>query len=135
MTEKFVTKSGEEHGLIKSVGNSVPFDDFKHFSPANKAKAEKLKKEEHRIVKARYINYRGPNERLSTEYCRWSGDPIESYHLIPGETYPLPMGLVNQVNDPNKWLKQRTDLLDAYERPILKEGPGEKVHELVSVEF
>ena len=39
------TASGEQHGLINTLTNSVPFDDFKSMTPANKAKLEKEKKE------------------------------------------------------------------------------------------
>lgn len=135
MTKTLVAPNGEEHGLIKTVANSVPFDDFKHMDGPTKAKAEKQKKEDARIVKARYINHRGPNERLTKPYCRWAGDHIQTWHLIPGETYELPMGLVNEVNDPNKRLKQRSELLDADGRPTTKDGPGEILHELVAVGF
>ena len=66
-----VTPSGERHGIVNRVGNSCQDNDFKHFTPENKKKAEALKKEEHRIVKARYINHNGPHENLDC-WKTWS---------------------------------------------------------------
>lgn len=93
-----VTPGGEQHGLVNEIGNSVPFDDFKHMTEANREKARKLKKEDNRIVKATYINLKNTSKRLDKPYCRWAGDPIQHYHLIPGETYEVPWGFVNEVN-------------------------------------
>lgn len=134
MEKEMIYKNGEKHGLINSVANSVPDNDFKHMTPENKAKAQKLRKEESKMVKARYLNHRGSHERLSMPYCRWAGDPINTYHLIPGEIYELPMGLINQINN-NPGLPKRSELLDANGRPTLIEGVAEKIHEMVPVGF
>ena len=50
------TASGEQHGLVNTLTNSVPFDDFKNMAPNIKAKAEKEKKEDARLVKVEYKN-------------------------------------------------------------------------------
>ncbi len=126
------TATGEEHGLINQVGNSVPFDDFKNFSPEAKAKAEKLKKEESKIVKARYINHKGTMNRLEKPYCRWSGDPIQFWKLIPGEVYDLPMGFINEVNASG--LKIRSERVDA-QGESKTDGGLEREHELVPLSF
>lgn len=130
-----VTPSGERHGIINRVANSVKDDGFKHMSPETKAKAEKLKKEEARIVKARYINYQGPNERLVKPYMRWAGDTIDYYNLIPDQVYELPMGFINEVNDPSKRKPKRSGLMDAQGRPLPEDGPGEIIHQLIPVNF
>lgn len=130
-----MTTSGERHGLINSIPSSIPNNDFKHMSPETKKKAEALKKEESRIVKARYINHRGMNERLTKPYMRWAGDNIDTYHLIPGESYDLPYGFVKEINDPNKRLKRRSDLVGANGDAIAFDGPGEQIHELVPLSF
>src|ERR1700742_2750658 len=93
-----VTANGEEHGLVDEMANSVQFDDFKHMSEATREKAKKLKKEDNKIVKARYINIKNPTKRLDKPYCKWAGDPIQKWHLIPGEVYEVPLGFVNEVN-------------------------------------
>lgn len=128
------TATGEIHGLINEVGNSVPFDDFKHFTPANKAKAEKLKKEESKIVKARYINHKGMMNRLEKPYCRWAGDNIQFWRLIPGEVYDLPMGFVNEVNSA-VGLAQRSERVDANGVPSKRDSAPEREHELVPLSF
>lgn len=132
MTVLMVTASGEQHGLINTVANSVKDDGFKHMTPETKAKAEKLRKEEKKIVKARYLNHRGMHERLTRPYCRWAGDQIQTYHLIPGQVYDLPLGFVNEVN--NSGLVRRSKN-DTDRTPVGKIEGVDKIHELVPVNF
>lgn len=137
-----LTTAGEQHGLLNTLANSVPFDDFKHMKPETKSKCEKLKKEESRKVRARYINHRGQHERLSMPYCRWSGEPIQMWHFIPNHVYEVPMGLINQVNDSAKRIPQRADLISRDGQNVTSDGsptrkdlPGEIIHEFVPVNF
>lgn len=125
--------NGERHGHINRVANSVPDNGFQHMTPENKVKAEKMKKEDHRVVKARYLNHRGKHERLTKPYCRWAGDPIDTYHLIPGQEYSLPKGFVDEVNN-SPGLPQRSEILDADGIPTAKDEAF-KIHELVPVGF
>lgn len=133
------TAAGEQHGLINTLTNSVQFDDFKHMAPAIKAKCEKAKKEDARIVKARYINHRGKHERLSKPYCKWAGDPIQQWHLIPGYTYDLPLGLINEVNAVRMPIRSGLVSVDGQDlnngAPLDKDSEGEKIHELVPASF
>lgn len=128
-----VTTSGEEHGLINRIANSSKDDGFKNMTPENKAKAEKLKKEEIRKVRARYENTRGDHERLTKPYCRWPGDPIETWHFIPGEVYEVPMGLVNEVNE--KYIPERADKIRKDGTEVKKDGKGEQIHRFIPVSF
>lgn len=136
------TAGGEEHGLINTLTNSVPFDDFKNMTPANKEKLKKEKKEDDKIVKVEYINSRGKHERLTKPYCRYAGDPIQIYHLIPGKIYELPMGFVKEVNDPLKKIPKRSGLvsvngesINADESPLSRDQEGEQIHRLVPAGF
>src|ERR1700679_3430546 len=104
------TESGELHGLINTLTNSVPADDFKNFKPEHKKELERQKKEDSKIVKAEYMNSRGRHERLTKPYCKYAGDPIEIWHFIPGKVYEVPLGLVKEVNDKNKIMKKRAGL-------------------------
>ncbi len=133
------TGSGELHGLINTLTNSVPFDDFKHMTPPNKAKMEKEKKEDARLVKVEYLNSRGKHERLTKPYCKYAGDPIQIWHFIPGKTYEIPLGLVKEVNDKNKIMKKRSGLLEIDGEKVTKEGSpldkdedGEWLHKFVA---
>lgn len=135
------TASGEQHGLINTLTNSVVFDDFKNMDPKTKAKAEKEKKEDSRLVKIKYINSRGKHERLTKPYCRWAGDPIQQWHLIPGFVYEVPMGFVKEVNDAPK-MPKRSGLvsvdgqdLNATGAPLDKDQEGEPLHLLVPATF
>lgn len=136
------TAGGEAHGLINTLTNKVKFNDFRGFSPEDKAKCEKQKKEEARIVKAEYMNSRGRHERLTKPYCRWAGDPIQIWHFIPGKVYEVPVGLVNEVNDESKYLKQRSGLVSIDgnpvsrdERPLDNDTEGSWLHKMVPVGF
>src|SRR5579864_4674783 len=95
------TASGEQHGLLYQLSNSVPFDDFKHMKPEHRKEVIAQKKEDDKIVKAEYLNSRGKHERLTKPYCRYAGDPIQMWHFIPGKQYDVPLGLVKEVNDKN----------------------------------
>lgn len=134
-----VTAGGEQHGLINQVGNSVKDDGFKHMEPEWRAKAEKLKKEDSKVVKARYINKRGTHERLSKPYCRWAGEPIQMWHFIPNHTYDVPMGLVNEIN--SKKVIKRSGLLSVDGKDVNGGTPtsldtfDECIHEFVPVSF
>ncbi len=117
-----IDNSGELHGLINTLTNSVVFDDFKNFKPEHKKELEKQKKEDARLVKAEYLNSRGRHERLKKVYCRYAGDPIQIWNFIPGKIYEVPLGLVNEVNDKNKILPKRSGLLEVDGKEVTKEG-------------
>ena len=136
------TAGGEMHGLINTLTNSVPFDDFKHMKAEHKKEMEKQKKEDSRLVKAEYMNSRGKHERLTKPYCRYAGDPIQIWHFIPGKVYEVPLGLVNEVNDKSKIMKRREGLLSIdgnpvqkNEAPLAKDEEGEFLHKFVPVGF
>jgi len=136
------TDKGEEHGLINTLTNSVPFDEFKNMKPEHKKQLESQKKEDSKIVKAEYMNSRGRHERLTKPYCKYSGDPIQIWHFIPGKVYEVPIGLVNEVNDKNKIMKKRSGLVSIDGSPVTRdESPlgsdqdGDWLHKFVSVSF
>lgn len=134
MTKTLIAENGERHGLINTVANSVHDTEFKYMTPENRTKAEKMRKEDSRLVKARYMNHRGTHERLTKPYCRWAGDPIQTWHFIPGEVYELPKGLVDEVNR-SPGLAKRSEILDLNGMPTKKDGANEKLHEFVPVGF
>lgn len=136
------TASGELHGLINSLTNSVPFDDFKNMKPEHKKELERQKKEDARLVKAEYMNSRGRHERLTKPYCKYAGDPIQIWHFIPGKVYEVPLGLVNEVNDKNKVMKKRSGLVSLDEKNVTEDGSplatdqeGEFLHKFIPVGF
>ena len=136
------TAGGELHGLINTLTNSVPFDDFKNMKPEHKKDLEKQKKEDGRLVKAEYMNSRGRHERLTKPYCKYAGDPIQIWHFIPGKTYEVPLGLVNEVNDKNKIMKRREGLVSldgnpvtSTEAPLSRDEEGEWLHKFTPVSF
>lgn len=136
------TAGGEVHGLINTLTNSVPFDDFKSMKPEEKKEAEKQKKEDAKLVKAEYMNSRGRHERLTKPYCKYAGDPIQMWHFIPGYTYTVPMGLVNEVNDKNKIMKKTVGLvsIDGADvnpngAPLREDRDGDWLHKFTPVSF
>lgn len=141
MTILLATASGEQHGLINTLTNAVQFDDFKNMDPKVKAKVEKEKKEDARLVKARYINHRGKHERLTKPYCKYAGDPIQQWHFIPGYVYTVPFGLIKEVNETYGALPERSGLQSVdgdnvtNGTPLEKDRPGDPIHEFVPVSF
>lgn len=134
------TALGEQHGLINTLTNSCENNDFKHMTPTNKAKLEKEKKEDARLVKMEYVNRVGKHERLTKPYCRYAGDPILMYHLIPGKVYELPVGFVREVNEMRNM--KRSGLLEVDGEKINRDGtPLEKdveadwVHKLIPASY
>ncbi len=109
------TNSGEAHGKINVLTNSVVNDDFKHMAPETKAKAQKEKKEDGRIVKV-------------------------EWHLIPGHVYELPMGFVKEVNGTKMPTRSGLVSLDGKDlnkdgSPLDKDSDGEQIHRLFPVSF
>lgn len=129
-----VTPAGEQHGLINVLANSVANNDFKYMDPSLKAKAEKEKKEDAKMVKAQYLNSRGNNERLTKPYCRWAGDPIQIWHFIPGKTYEVPLGLINEVNS-KKNISRAGKCDESGENPQERDQEEEPLHRFVPVGF
>ncbi len=128
-----VTASGEEHGMIKQLANSVQGDGFQHMTPEAKAEAQRKKKEDSRLVKARYLNSRGKGERLSKPYCRNAGEPIQFWKFIPGQVYEIPKGLIDEVNAVKNMV--RADLLDEDGKPRAKDEEEAPLHQFVPVGF
>ena len=142
MTVAMATASGESHGLINVLTNSLPFDKFKNMKPEYKKELERQKKEDSRMVKAEYLNSRGKHERLTKPYCKYAGDPIQIWHFIPGRVYEVPIGLVNEVNDQNKVMKKRSGLVSLDGNNLNKDGApldrdedGEWLHKFAAVGF
>lgn len=136
------TAGGEVHGLINTLTNSVPFDDFKNMKPEHKKELERQRKEDSKLVKAEYLNSRGRHERLTKPYCKYAGDPIQIWHFIPGKTYEVPLGLVNEVNDSSKKIPKRSGLVSVDgapvrkdEAPLDKDEEGDWLHKFVSSGF
>jgi len=136
------TAGGEMHGMINTLTNSVPFDDFKNMKPEHKKELEKQKKEDSRLVKAEYMNSRGRHERLTKPYCKYAGDPIQIWHFIPGHVYEVPLGLVKEVNDKNKIMKKRSGLVSIDgnavtkdENPLSDDQEGDWLHRFSAVGF
>lgn len=134
MTLTQVTSSGLEHGLINTIGNSVQDNDFKHFDEKTKADLKKQKKEDEKIVKARYVNSRGKGERYEAPYAKYPGQPITMWRLIHDHVYDLPKGLVEEINAMPS-LIQRSEILDTSGKPTVKDGSGEKLHQCYPVSF
>lgn len=133
MQLKRVTARGEEHGLINTLGNSVQGDNMKRFAPEHREEMKKLKEEECRMVKARYVNHRGKHERLTKPYCRWAGEPIQIWHFIPGQEYEVPMGLVKDINEAVPESKKPDPELEQGATGLV-EGK-DKIHEFIAVGF
>jgi hypothetical protein len=132
------TATGEQHGLIQNLPNSVPYDDFKRMDPKHAEDAKKKLKDDKKTVKARYINRRGINERLEKPYCAGPGEPIQIWKFIPEYTYDVPKGLVEEVNAsriPKREGLQSVGGKDVNGGAPLSRDEQEIVHEFVPLSF
>lgn len=136
---KKCTANGEEHGLIGLLPNAVPFDDFKHMTPEHKSECQKKLKRDKELIRGRYINRRGINERLEKPYCAGAGEPIQLWKLIPEHTYDLPRGMIDEVNASR--MPVRADLVSVDGKSVnrddipLQKDSFEIIHEIVPVSF
>lgn len=139
MQIKMVTANGEEHGLINTLSNHSPEKGDNGINPKIKSAYDKRRKDDAKMVKARYIA-KNTAERLDKPYCRYAGDPIHMYHLIPGYVYELPMGFIEEINEMQ--MPQRSGLVSLNGENITSDGSPlaedrmiERTHQLVPVSF
>lgn len=93
------TASGEEHGLLRKLGNAVKADQgCQNMTPEQKTEIEKKRKEDNKLVKARFIHRNEENGKLDKPYVRYAGDPIQVWKFLNGYEYEVPKGLVDEVN-------------------------------------
>ncbi len=111
------TESGEEHGLIGVVSNSVPNSEGKRFKEKDRVAMQKMRDEQSRMVKARFINTKGKTDPYPVPYMKWDGDPILTYKLLPNYDYEVPKGLVDDFN--NRQCMERSGLLDVNGKPLM----------------
>ncbi len=130
---KQTTNEGLAHGLINTLANSVNAKCEEKIKSTKKDEYEKLKKRDSEIVKARYINYLGNNERLETSYLKYACDSITQWRFLNNVIYSLPRGLVDIVNGAFKKSKKRSELINKDGLPMQKEESGDKIHEFVGV--
>jgi len=136
MTEVIIHKrTGLQHGCINTIGNSVPDTGFKRFAEKDRATMEKKKKDDDKIVKAQYLHKDGGEERLERPYCMWAGQPITMWRFFHGETYDVPKGLVDDVNDPKKKMKKRSGLIGTNGQPLDTDQVEPGLHMFVPVGF
>jgi hypothetical protein len=93
-----LTASGEEHGLINQLPNSVKTENLEHMTPELRADVQKKIKDACKIVRARYINRRNPDARFTKPYCAGGGKPIQIWKLISDHVYDLPKGFIEELN-------------------------------------
>lgn len=139
MALTLVNAMGEQHGLLASLPNSVPFDDFKNYAPELREKLRKEKKENDRLVKVRYINHQEQARGRFEQPYVTPGEPIQIWRLIHDHEYTLPYGFVKQINDLRGVQREGLQSVDGKEvqnsgAPIQRDKPM-RIHECVPVSF
>lgn len=135
------TVTGEEHGLIGSLPNSVPDTGYKHCEEKLRQTLLKRDKDDSKTVKARYVNYEEKElGRNKLDYIR-AGQPIQQWRFIHGHEYILPMGVVREFNNKSRMMARRSGLQSIDGIEVQKSGaPTEKdtfsrFDELIPVSF
>ena len=133
--KKVRSTDGLEHGLINTVGNSVPDNGFKRFPENVREEMKKKKKESERLVEAQFLHKDGKNERLERPYMEWEGQPITMWRFLHGETYHLPKGLVDDVNAEYRRPKKRSGMIGANGKVLESDEREEPLFRFVPVGF
>ncbi len=89
--------NGVEHGLVKSVSNSVKFN-LKRFAEKDRESMKKLRDDECKLVTVTYLNLENSLYPLEMMYCDWDGEPLQSWKFIHEHQYTVPAGLVKKIN-------------------------------------
>lgn len=126
-----VTEGGIKHGLTNYMANSVSKQEFK--DPKMKEKVEKQKAHDGEIIKARYINRKETNGKLSKSYMKYAGEPLTQWLFLSNEVYDVYRGLVEEVNSAHLKIKKRSDLLDKDGKALECDQPADIEHEFVGV--
>lgn len=107
MSMLLVTALGEEHGLIRKLANSVKESKG---TPERKSEIEKQRKDDARIVRARYNNRKNQiSGKFEKAYVRHPGDPIQVWKFLTGYEYDIPMGLINEVNSSGRPIRDKDE--------------------------
>jgi len=126
------TKGSEEHGLLKTLPNSVKKDKS---GVSGKTKEDRIKQkaDNARIVKVRYIHRKDQlGGKLQIPYCLGAGEPIQMWTFLSGEEYEVPFGLVKQVNESDgRVIRKGNDTKGDPKQIVGKE----RTHEFIPVGF
>jgi hypothetical protein len=135
MELKHRTPNGVEHGLINTLGNSVPDNGFKRFAEKDRVWMEKEKKEKEKMVNVRYLHAHGDNPEgtqqwLERPYMEYEGQPITVWRFLHDHVYTIPKGLMDMVNK-QPALPRRSEIVNQNGKPTNVEGKGTKIHRFV----
>lgn len=61
-------------------------------------KFEQMRKEDRRLVKGIFQDNELKGGNVTFPFRKWKGDPVETFTLIDGQEYELPMGVVKHLN-------------------------------------
>ncbi len=123
------TTSGEEHGLMKVVSNSVVDSEGKRFKEKDREAMKKQRAEDSKMVRVTYINTKGSKFPFEIPYCMWDGDPILSYKFLADQDYDIPKGLMDLVN--KKRIQKRSGLLDKSGKELMQDTQEPYEHRFV----
>lgn len=110
--ERQVTESGEEHGMMRVLPNSISDHKYQNLKDPHKAEMNKRHKRAMELVEVEYINLQNQeNGRFEGWYgASWPGEPIRKFKCLTGERYVIPRGLMEQVNE-DMGYRERTGLV------------------------
>lgn len=127
------TLNGVEHGLLNTLINQVSKKSrFKNMEPKQKSDAEAKILRDSKIERVRYINYANQdNGCLVKDYYVAAGEPIYLFKFLHDHIYDVPLGLIEEVNDPTRKVPQREGLIGKDNVPLNSDGPAKRVHHFI----
>lgn len=93
-----------------------------------------LRDKDREIVKGIFRYHEVPGGSLSFPFKKWKEDELETYHLVDGQVYSLPLGVAVHLNK-NCWYPVHAYSLDENGKPAMKIGKKVRRCSFQSLEF
>lgn len=85
-------------------------------------------------VRGKFIFHEIPGGNIRFAFRKYKQDPIETYNLIDGQIYTLPLGVAKHLNK-NCWYPVHHYALDDAGKPVMKVGQKVRRCSFQSLEF
>lgn len=93
-----------------------------------------LRDKDREMVRGKFIFHEVPSGMLSFSFKKWKEDPVETFNLVDGEIYTIPLGVAKHLNKECKY-PLHSYVMDEYKRPQIKVNNWVRRCSFQSLEF
>jgi len=93
-----------------------------------------LRDKDREMVKGIFRYHECPGGMLSFPFKKWKEDEVETYHLMDGEVYTVPLGVAHHLNK-NLWYPVHAYAMDENGKSLMKIGQKVRRASFQSLEF